>query len=144
MIAALLIGSSRSECQQPDGEEAAGANRVQDGCRSVVLVECAQTQPQAAVPGSSTDSLQTTRQKLDRRRLRQMQAQAGLNAIEITAERPPGAESDPWEGFRQSVASAAVPGCLRPEAPPQRPPFEPQGLLALPFLLHAAAVGKCR
>ena len=68
-----------------------------------------------------------------------MQTQAGLNAVEVTGERPSGAESDSWESFRQSVSSAATPDCLDPNAFPAV-----QGLLRLPFLLHAAAVGKCR
>jgi hypothetical protein len=138
LIAAMLAAAGRSECQQPGGEETAPADAaqqgsVQDGCRSVVLIECVQTRQEP------DDSLQTAKRKLDERRLRQKQAQAGLNAIEVTSQLPPAAESDPWEGFRQSVSNAAVPSCFSQDAVPFA-----QGLLRLPFLLGAAAVGKCR
>ncbi len=141
----MLVASGRSECQQSSSQDAASADAGQDGCRSVVMVRCAQAQPDTAATATaaSADSRRAAQQRLDARRLRQMQAQAGLNAVEVTGERPPEAESDPWEGFRQSMASAAVPGCLGPDAT-SREPFAAQGLLALPFLLHAAATGKCR
>jgi hypothetical protein len=136
LIAAMLIGSGRSEAQQADAEEAAGAEAIQNGCGSVVLVRCAQREQNADQPA---DSREATGQKLQSRRLRQAQAQAGLDAIEITAEPPTELPSDSWESFRESVSSAAVPNCLSPEVFPAA-----QGLLRAPVLLRAAAIGKCR
>jgi hypothetical protein len=148
MTAAMLAGSGRSECQQPGGEETTPADAMQegsvqegsvkDGCRSVVLIECAQTGQQAA-PAAPADSLQAAKRKLEERRLRQKQAQVGLNSIEVTSQLPPAAESDPWEGFRQSLSNATVPDCFSQDAVPFA-----QGLLRLPILLGAAAAGKCR
>jgi len=138
IVAAMLLASGRSECQQPEREEPAAAEPLQDECASVVLVQCASAQPETASTAPA-DARAATKQKLDTRRLRQMQTQAGLNAVEVTGERPSGVESDSWESFRQSVSSAATPDCLDPNAFPAV-----QGLLRLPFLLHAAAVGKCR
>lgn len=138
----MLTVSDRIECQQPEGAEPAGADLAQVGCESVVLVQCLEAQQQAA-PTEPADLRQMTRQKLDARRLRQLQAQVGLNAVEVTGERPSAADSDLWEGFRQSVASAGVPGCFSSN-PPSQQSLAAQGLLALPFLLHAAATGKCR
>jgi hypothetical protein len=149
MATAMLAGSGESECQQPGGEETAPADAMQestvredsvrDGCRSVVLVECAQTQQEAAPADAPDGSLEAAKRKLEERRLRQKQAQAGLNAIEVTSALPPAAETDPWEGFRQSVTDAAVPSCFSQDAVPFA-----QGLLRLPVLLGAAAIGKCR
>ena len=137
---AALIASAQALGQQPEGAAASAAEAAQQGCRSVVLVQCAQA-PQAAP--APADRHRASRQQLDRRRLHQMQTQAGLNAIEITAERPPTVQSDPWQDFSQAVASAGTPSCFSTDPMPQGQ-FEPQGLLRLPFLLHAAAVGKCR
>jgi hypothetical protein len=81
---------------------------------------------------------------MDSHRLRQMETQAGLNTIEVTGEAPPESAQEPWEAFRQSVADAAVPGCLSPDASVPRPRVQAQGLLRLPALVGAAAVGKCR
>jgi hypothetical protein len=53
------------------------------------------------------------------------------------------ARSEPWVGFRVSVADAAVPKCLDPDAA-RHGPFVAQGLLRAPFLLNAAAEGACR
>ena len=142
LLAAMLVASGRSECQQPGGQDQASVDAAQDDCRSIVMVRCAQAQQDAAT-AAPADPRRVTQQRLDARRLRQMQAQVGLNAVEVTGERPPEAGSDPWEGFRQSVASAAVPACFGPNALPQQP-VAAQGLLALPFLLGAAASGKCR
>jgi len=140
LAAAALIASAQAGAQQPGGE-APGADAVRQGCSSVVLVQCAQA-PQAAP--APADRRSATRQRLDARRLRQIQSQAGLNTIEITGERAPTVPSDPWEDFRQSVATTApTPSCFSSDPMPQGQ-FEPQGLLRLPFLLHAAAVGKCR
>ena len=145
LAVAALLASAQAGGQQPGGKAAPGADAVQQGCRSVVLVQCSQA-PQAA-PTGPDDRRRATRQKLDTRRLHQMQNQAGLNAIEITAERPPTVQTDPWQDFSQAVASAGTPSCFSADPIPQgqsEPHFEPQGLLRLPFLLHAAAVGKCR
>ena len=142
--AAALIASAQALGQQPEGAADSAAEAAQQGCRSVVLVQCAQA-PQAAP--ASADRHRATRQQMDGRRLHQMQTQAGLNAIEITAERPPTVQADPWQDFSQAVATAATPSCFSADPIPQgqsEPKFEPQGLLRLPFLLHAAAVGKCR
>ena len=143
LVAAMLVASGRSECQQAGGPDAAGVDAGQDGCRSIVMMHCAQAQQDAFAKTGSADPRRAAQQRLDARRLRQLQAQAGLNAVEVTGERPQEAESDPWEGFRQSMASAAVPECLSSNAAPHGS-FAAQGLLALPFLLHAAATGKCR
>jgi hypothetical protein len=140
LIAAVLTGSGSSEAQQAGAEAAAAADAGQEGCGSVVLVRCAQREPDTTGPA---DSRQATGEKLQSRRLRQVQAQAGLDAVEITAERPTEQPPDSWESFRQSVTQTATPGCLQPDAL-RREPFAAQGLLRLPFLLHAAAVGNCR
>jgi hypothetical protein len=158
VIAALLIASaaSRSQgpiaqeptiqepttqepaAQEPTVDEMPGADAVQGGCRSVVLVQCAQSE-QAARVDASGDERRATRRKLESRRLRQKQAEAGLNAIEITAERPLDVPPDPWETFRRSLSNAAEPDCLSPDTFPGA-----QGLLRLPVLLGGAASGKCR
>jgi hypothetical protein len=143
LVAAMLVALGRSESQQTANQEEAGVNAGQDACRSIVMVHCAQAPQDAPATTAPADPRRATQQRLDARRLRQVQAQAGLNAVEVTGERPPEAESDPWEGFRQSVASAAVPGCFSSNAAPHES-FAAQGLLALPFLLHGAATGKCR
>jgi hypothetical protein len=52
-------------------------------------------------------------------------------------------QSQPWDGFRRSVASAATPDCFGPDALSHEE-FAAQGLLRLPFLAHAAATGACR
>ena len=140
LVATMLVASGRSECEQTGSEDAAD---VDDSCRSIVMVHCAQAQQDASVKTGSANPRRAAQQRLDARRLRQMQAQAGLNAVEVTGERPQGAEPDPWEGFRQSMAKAAVPDCFSSNAAPHGS-FAAQGLLALPFLLHAAATGKCR
>jgi hypothetical protein len=143
LVAAMLVALGRSECQPTGSQDAAGVDAGQDDCRSIVMVHCAQAQQDASAKTGSADPRRATQQRLDARRLRQMQAQAGLNAVEVTGERPQGGESDPWEGFRQSMASAAVPDCFSSNAAPHGS-FAAQGLLALPFLLQAAATGKCR
>jgi hypothetical protein len=140
LAAAALIASAQAGAQQSVGE-APGADAVRQGCRSVVLVQCAQAL--RATPPAPADRRRALRQRLDARRLRQIQAQAGLSTIEITSERAATVPSDPWEDFRQSVATAPTPSCFSSDPMPQEQ-FEPQGLLRLPFLLHAAAVGKCR
>ncbi len=53
------------------------------------------------------------------------------------------ARSEPWVDFRLSVAHAAVPNCLDPDAA-RHGPFVAEGLLRAPFLLNAAAEGACR
>jgi len=131
-MAALLIASSRSECD-PGSDDAAVADSVRDGCQSVVFVNCPLARQQAA---AATIRLRVTRQSLDARRLKQGPAPAPTNAIEITAERPTEAPPDPWEDFRQSMSSAAIPDCLAPSVQ--------GGLLRLPYLLYEAGVGKCR
>ena len=143
LVAAMLVAAGRSECQQTGTRDAAGADAGQDGCRSIVMVHCGQAQQDEPAKTGPANPRRATQQRLDVRRLRQIQAQAGLNAVEVTGERPPEAESDPWEGFRQSVASAAVPECFSPNAA-SHGSFAAQGLLAFPLLLHAAATGKCR
>lgn len=52
-------------------------------------------------------------------------------------------QSDPWDGFRHSVASAATPSCFGPDALPHEE-FAAEGLLRAPFLAHAAATSACR
>lgn len=52
-------------------------------------------------------------------------------------------QSDPWDGFRHSVASAATPSCFGPDALPHEE-FAAEGLLRVPFLAHAAATSACR
>jgi hypothetical protein len=143
LVVAMLAVSGRSECQQTGSQDTAGIDVGQDGCRSIVMMHCAQAPQEAPAKSGSADPRRAAQQRLDARRLRQLQAQAGLNAVEVTGERPQEAEPDPWEGFRQSMASAAVPECLSSNAAPHGS-FAAQGLLALPFLLHAAATGKCR
>ena len=53
------------------------------------------------------------------------------------------ARSKPWGDFRVSVADAAVPNCLDPDAA-RHGPLVAEGLLRAPFLLNAAAEGACR
>ncbi|HEY4039981.1 MAG TPA: hypothetical protein VGM15_14260 [Burkholderiaceae bacterium] len=130
-MAALLIVSGRSGCEPPGGEDAPAVDAVRDGCQSVVFVNCPLTRQPAAA-----GALRVTRQNLDVRRLKQGPTPASSNAIEITAERPTEAPPDPWEGFRQSMSSAAAPDCFAPSMQ--------GGLLRLPYLLYAAAAEKCR
>jgi hypothetical protein len=138
-ILALSIATGRSEGQQPGDETAPGADRVQDGCASVVLVQCAQAEQRDQVD-APVDARESARRRLQSRRLQQMQAQAGLNAIEITGERPARVQSDTWEDFRQSVARTAVPDCLsRDNFPPEQ-----WGLLRPLMLAGSAVAGKCR
>ena len=134
LIAASLIAAGRCESQEP-GTERAASSDAQGDCQSVVLLRCAQA-PQE--PAQSD-----TRQRLDSERLRQMQSEVGLDTIEINAERPHKFEPEPWENFRRSVSNAAMPDCWHPGALRQKT-FVVGGLLALPFLVHAAIVGKCR
>ena len=133
LIAALLVVSGHCQSQEASIQDAAHSDQGQDNCSSVVLVRCAQPKPVQA----------GTRQRLDARRLQQMQTQVGLNAIEITGERPPNLEPERWENFRQVVSNAAVPGCFAPNALSHEE-FVLGGLLGLPFWVHAAVVGKCR
>jgi hypothetical protein len=143
LFAVLLIGSGRCESQEPGVESPATSDAEPGDCKSVVLLRCAQPPQEATSAGAPTDSRQITQKKLDSHRLHQMQAEVGLNAVEVTAERPQNPEPDQWESFSQSVSAAAVPGCFAPEAPsPER--FGAGGLLRLPFLAHAATVGKCQ
>jgi hypothetical protein len=95
-------------------------------------VNCPLARQKAA---AATNPLRITKQTLDARRLKPGQAQAAPNAIEITAERPIEAPPDPWEGFDQSMSSAAIPDCLAPSVQ--------GGLLRLPYLMVQAAAGKC-
>jgi hypothetical protein len=53
------------------------------------------------------------------------------------------ARSEPWVDFRRSVADAAVPNCLGPDAA-RHESFVAEGLLRAPFLLNAAAESACR
>jgi hypothetical protein len=52
------------------------------------------------------------------------------------------------QGTDQAFKRAEIPTCMTPEAykfdPPQVGPFGLGGMLALPFLVHAIATGKCR
>jgi hypothetical protein len=52
------------------------------------------------------------------------------------------------QGTDQAFKRAEIPTCMTPEAykfdPPQIGPFVLDGMLALPFLVHAIATGKCR
>lgn len=52
-------------------------------------------------------------------------------------------ESEPWNSFRHSVAGAATSSCFGPDALPHEE-LAVEGLLRLPFLVHAAATGACR
>jgi hypothetical protein len=52
-------------------------------------------------------------------------------------------QSEPWDSFRHTVASAATPSCFGPNALSHED-FAAQGLLRLPFLARAAATGACR
>src|SRR5260370_40176767 len=108
IVAAMLLAPGRSECQQPEREEPAAAEPLQDECQSVVLVQCASAQPETASTAPA-DPRAATQKKLDTRRLRQMQTQAALNAVDVTGGRPSGAEAGSWESFRQSVSTAARP-----------------------------------
>lgn len=141
VVAVVLTLSGRSESQliSTDQLESEAAEAAAAGCSSVVLVQCAQ--PETVQPARSSDSespasLKAVRQRLQSRRLRQVQEQVGLNAIEVTGQRPTEAPPDEWETFRQSVSNAATPDCFAPSTQ--------GGLLRFPYLLHQAAVGKCR
>lgn len=138
-IISLLIAMVRSGAQQP-ADEAASTDRIQDGCASVVLVRCGPPAARESEEDAMAVSEESARRKLQSRRLKQMQTQAGLNAIEITGERAAQVQSDAWENFRQSVARAAVPDCFSQDAFPP----EQLGLLRPVVLLGAAAAGKCR
>ena len=141
-IVALLVMSARSPQGQQSGEDATtpGGDQAQDGCTSVVLVQCAQPEQRVGDAAAAAQSREVAHRKLQSRRLQQAQTQAGLNSIEISGERPSRVESDTWEDFRQSVARAAVPDCLSPEAFPP----EQTGLLRPLVLLGGKVAGKCR
>jgi hypothetical protein len=137
LLTTLLIVSGRSDCDPVSGDDAGPADAADGECASVVLVNCTQAPQQAtAAPSSIGATNGATKQKLEANRLKQAQGQVTPNAIEITAERPAGAPPDPWEVYRQSLASAATPDCLAPSVQ--------GGLLRMPYLLHQAVVGKCR
>ena len=139
LIAALLIATGRGQCEQDASDPAPGADAVQDDCRSVVMVRCAPPEATAGQAAQAGELRRAARKKLQARRLRQIQAQAGLNTIEVTGEPSTERTPDPWESFRQSLAGAAVASCFSQEAVPAA-----QGLLRVPVLLGAAAAGKCR
>jgi hypothetical protein len=143
LFAVLLIVSGRCESQEPGVESPASSDAEPRDCRSVVLLRCAQLPQEPTSAGAPIDSRQITQKKLDSHRLHQMQAEVGLNAVEITAERPQNPEPDPWESFSQSISAAEGPNCFAPEAP-SRERFAAGGLLRLPFLARAAIVGKCQ
>jgi hypothetical protein len=143
LFAVLLIVSGRCEAQQP-GVEAPDSSAAEQGeCGSMVLVRCAQSPQEPASAATATDSRRITQKSLDARRLHQVQAEVGLNAVEITAERAQNPEPDPWENFRQTASGAAVPSCFAPEESP-RGGLALGGLLRVPFLVYSATVGKCR
>ena len=52
-------------------------------------------------------------------------------------------ESEPWDSFRHTVAGAATSSCFGPDALPHEE-LAVEGLLRLPFLVHAAATSACR
>ena len=61
----------------------------------------------------------------------------------IVGARLPDPEPDAWDGFRQSMASAATSSCFDPDALPHQG-LTVQGLLRLPLLVTGAADGSCR
>ena len=52
-------------------------------------------------------------------------------------------ESEPWDSFRHTVAGAATSSCFGSDALPHEE-LAVEGLLRLPFLVHAAATSACR
>jgi len=81
-------------------------------------------------PQSSSDSSQSTDTTIDQ----------AIGSMTVSASLP---RSEPWDGFRRSVATAATSSCFGPDALPHEE-FAVEGLLRLPFLAHAAATSACR
>ncbi len=139
----LFLASGASQPQELGAGTINDSARASALCSSVVLQRCALPTQEPARHGARADSRQIAQQRLEARRLQQLQAEAGLDTVEIVADRPPKLEPEPWEDFRQAVSGAAVPSCFGPSAVPHDP-VEATGLLVLPFLVHAHIVGRCR
>ena len=86
--------------------------------------------PGDGTPQTSTGASQATDSTIDQ----------AIGSVTVSAAVP---QSKPWDGFRQSVASAATPSCFGVDALSHEE-FATQGLLRLPFLAHAAATSACR
>jgi hypothetical protein len=86
--------------------------------------------PGDVMPQSSAGASQPTNSTVDQ----------AINSVTVSAAVR---QSDPWDGFRNSVASAATPSCFGPDALPHEE-LATEGLLRLPFLAHAAATSACR
>jgi len=143
LAALLLVASGAGRSQDAGGGNINDSARASVMCSSVVLQRCALPTQEPAQRGARAGPRQTAQQKLEARRLAQLQAQAGLDTVEVIAERAPKLEPEQWENFRQSVSGAAVPSCYSPDAAPHQQ-FAATGLLALPFLVHGHIVGSCR
>ena len=86
--------------------------------------------PGDGTPQSSASASQGTDGTIDQ----------AIGSVTVSAAVP---QSNPWDGFRHSVASAATPSCFGLDALSHEE-FATQGLLRVPFLAHAAATGACR
>jgi len=86
--------------------------------------------PEDGTPQSTAGTSQSTDVTVD---------EAGIS-VTVSAN---SLESEPWDSFRHSVAGAATSSCFGPDALPHEE-VAVQGLLRLPFLVHAAATSACR
>ena len=82
--------------------------------------------------------------------IREIVAESFANEEKAAAQRFSGGprREDKYENFARRFEQAEVPGCLGPDAlrhqPPKIGPIALGGILVLPFLVVAAARGKCK
>jgi hypothetical protein len=86
--------------------------------------------PEDGTPYPEVGTLQSTDITVDQ----------GTGSVLVRATFP---DPEPWENFGRSVSGGAMPNCFGPDAVSHEG-FAVQGLLRLPFLVHAAAAGACR
>ena len=104
--------------------------------------------PAADVPANWTSP--TYDPRVTRAAIREIVAETSANEDTAAAQRFSGGprRKDKYEKFAKGFAQAEVPGCLGHDAlrhqPPHFGPITFGGILALPFLVVAAARGKCK
>lgn len=104
--------------------------------------------PATEVPANWTSTPYDPR--VTRDAIREFVAQSSANEGAAAAQRFSGGprREDKYQKFARDFEYAKVPGCLAPNAlkhqPPHIGPIALDGILALPFLVVAAARGKCK